>query len=224
MVNRMADKELLSALMDGNTVDQAVIEELEQDVESQGTWKNYHLIGDIMRGESPETVNWNIADSVAAALDAEPEHSSDPYHVSVADSATKQLKSDEVIITPHVESQPTPVEVRRQLPAWLTQIGQVGVAACVSLMVIVGVQQYGDSESSSRAIASQPVLQTIPLTGSVEPVSLTRESVLADKNNDAQLTEQRRRVNAMLQDYELQLRLSSEKSSVDKTEIESVIE
>ncbi|MDV7105168.1 RseA family anti-sigma factor [Vibrio sp. TH_r3] len=220
----MADKELLSALMDGHTVDQALIEELEQNVESQDTWKNYHLIGDVMRGESPETVNWNIAESVAAALDAEPAHRSDSSRVSVTDSTIKQIQSDEVGATPHIESQPTPVEVRRQLPAWLTQIGQVGVAACVSLVVIVGVQQYGDSESSSRAIASQPVLQTIPLTGSVEPVSLTRESVSVDKNNDAQLTEQRRRINAMLQDYELQLRLSSEKSSVDKTEIESVIE
>ncbi|WP_413285200.1 RseA family anti-sigma factor [Vibrio sp. MA40-2] len=207
----MADKELLSALMDGNTVDDALITELEQNVESQDTWKNYHFIGDVMRGESPETVNWNIAESVAAALDAEPAHSSDSVRSTHSSSTT-----------PHVESQPTPAEVRRQLPAWLTQIGQVGVAACVSLMVIVGVQQYGDSESSSRALASQPVLQTIPFSGSVEPVSLTRESVSADKNSDTQLTEQRRRINAMLQDYELQLRLSSEKSSVSKTE--SVIE
>jgi sigma-E factor negative regulatory protein RseA len=200
----MADKELLSALMDGETVDDALIQELEQDVESQDTWKNYHLIGDIMRGEAPETANWNIADNVAAALESEPAHSP--------------------VVMPLVEAQPTPEKARRQLPAWLTQIGQVGVAACVSLMVIVGVQQYGDSESPDVASQQLPVLQTVPFAGSVEPVSLTRESVSAQQNKEAQLTEQRRRINAMLQDYELQLRLASEQSVASGVETESVTE
>ncbi|UGA55187.1 RseA family anti-sigma factor [Vibrio sp. VB16] len=201
----MADKELLSALMDGEAVDEALIAELEQDVESQDTWKNYHLIGDVMRGEAPETANWNIAGSVAAALDAEPRH--------------------QPVVTPLIESQPTPAQARRRLPAWLTQIGQVGVAACVSLMVIVGVQQYGGSESTSIASKQLPVLQTIPFAGSVEPVSLTRDSVSAKQNNEAQqLTQQRTRINAMLQDYELQLRLSSEQSGVNGLEVDSVTE
>ncbi|MDB1124878.1 RseA family anti-sigma factor [Vibrio algarum] len=200
----MADKELLSALMDGETVDEALIAELEQDVESQDTWKNYHLIGDVMRGEAPETANWNIAESVAAALDAEPAHSP--------------------IVTPLIESQPTPKQARRQLPAWLTQIGQVGVAACVSLMVIVGVQQYGGSDSSELASKPLSVLQTVPFAGSVEPVSLTRESIPQKQNNEAQLLQQRKRINAMLQDYELQLRLSSDQSGVSGLETESVIE
>ncbi|WED27080.1 anti-sigma E factor [Vibrio sp. DW001] len=201
----MADKELLSALMDGETVDEALIAELEQDVESQDTWKNYHLIGDVMRGEAPETANWNIAGSVAAALDAEPGH--------------------QPVVTPLIESQPTPAQARRRLPAWLTQIGQVGVAACVSLMVIVGVQQYGGSESTNIASKQLPVLQTIPFAGSVEPVSLTRDSVSTKQNNEAQqLTQQRKRINAMLQDYELQLRLSSEQSGVNGLEVESVTE
>lgn len=200
----MADKELLSALMDGETVNEALITELEQDVESQDTWKNYHLIGDVMRGEAPEIANWNIADNVAAALDAEPAHSP--------------------VAVPLVESQPTPRQARRQLPAWLAQLGQVGVAACVSLMVIVGVQQYGGSDSSDIASKKLPVLQTIPLAGSVEPVSLTRESVASKQTNEAQVTEQRRRINAMLQDYELQLRLSSEQSVASGLDKESVTE
>jgi len=200
----MADKELLSALMDGETASDALIAELVQDVESQDTWKNYHLIGDVMRGEAPETVNWNIAASVAQALDTE------PSHLPVA--------------VPLIESQPTPARAKRQLPVWLMQFGQVGVAACVSLVVIVGVQQYGDSESSSFVSKKLPVLQTVPLSGTVEPVSLTRESVTAKQSGDAHLTEQRRRINAMLQDYELQLRLSSEQSTLSRVEKKSVIE
>lgn len=197
----MADKERLSAFMDGETVDDALIAELEQELESQEAWKNYHLIGDVMRGETP---SWDISASVAAALDAEPAHS--------------------LNVLPHIESQPTPEVAKKTLPRWLTQFGQVAVAACVSLAVILSVQQYGGSSGSDSSANQLPVLQTIPLAGSVEPVSLTRESVVSKQSNEAQLLEQRRRINAMLQDYELQLRLSSEKAVENGIETQSVIE
>lgn len=197
----MADKERLSAFMDGETVDDALIAELEQELESQEAWKNYHLIGDVMRGETP---SWDISASVAAALDAEPAHS--------------------LNVSPHIESQPTPEVAKKTLPRWLTQFGQVAVAACVSLAVILSVQQYGGSSGSDSSANQLPVLQTIPLAGSVEPVSLTRESVVSKQSNEAQLLEQRRRINAMLQDYELQLRLSSEKAVENGIETQSVIE
>ena len=45
----MADKEKLSALMDGETIDKALIVDLESDQESMDTWQSYHLIGDVMR-------------------------------------------------------------------------------------------------------------------------------------------------------------------------------
>lgn len=70
----MADKEQLSALMDGELVDKALIQELEQDQESREAWQNYHLIGDVMRGEAPAKPEWNIAESVALALEDEPVH------------------------------------------------------------------------------------------------------------------------------------------------------
>ncbi|WED22240.1 anti-sigma E factor [Vibrio sp. JC009] len=186
----MSEKELLSALMDGETVDKALIAKLEQDPQEQETWQNYHLIGDVMRGEAPETPSWNIAESVAAALEDEPAH--------------------KPLTTPMVEAQPTPAKARRELPSWLTQLGQVAVAASVSLAVIVGVQQYGGSVDPS-APDQLPVLQTIPVAGSVEPVSLTRESVNTQKQqNEALLVEKRRKINLMLQDYELQLRLATQ--------------
>ncbi len=43
------------------------------------------------------------------------------------------------------------------------------------LAVVLGVQQYGGSDPA--APEQLPVLQTIPFAGSVEPVSLTRDSV-----------------------------------------------
>lgn len=207
MVKSMADKELLSALMDGETVDKALLTKLEQEAESQKTWQNYHLIGDVMRGEAPETASWNIADKVAAALEDEPAYSQ--------------------TTTPLVESQPTPAQSRRKLPAWLTQLGQVAVAASVSLAVIVGVQQYG-GDSDQSASEQMPVLQTLPLSGNVEPVSLTRESVrpkaAQTRTDEAKVLEQRRRINALLHDYELQLRLTSDVATQKTEHIQPVVE
>ncbi|MZI92501.1 anti-sigma E factor [Vibrio sp. CAIM 722] len=198
----MADKEKLSALMDGETIDKSFIQELVNDQEGLDAWKNYHLIGDVMRGEAPEKPEWNIAESVALALENEPGH-----------NARYTQSANVVDDTPlPIEAQPKPTKARRQLPAWLSQFGQVAVAACVSLVVIVGVQQYG---SSDQTVASQssddqiPVLQTIPLSGKAEPVSLVTHEANDDRG-ESNIQEQRRRVNAFLQDYELQLRLNSE--------------
>ncbi|KZX64469.1 anti-sigma E factor [Vibrio sp. HI00D65] len=207
----MADKEKLSALMDGETIDKALIVDLESDQESMNTWQSYHLIGDVMRGDAPETKNWNIADSVAAALEDEPAHSAMPnlHQVNV-----------EPTVAP-IEEQPKPQQAKRQLPAWLQQFGQVAVAACVSLAVVLGVQQYGVSDPA--APEQLPVLQTIPFAGSAEPVSLTRESVERPAS-EANLQEQRKRVHAMLEDYELQLRLNSDASPMEDAHLESDIE
>uniref|UniRef100_UPI0040479DEC RseA family anti-sigma factor n=1 Tax=Vibrio anguillarum TaxID=55601 RepID=UPI0040479DEC len=207
----MADKERLSALMDGEMVDKALIQELELDQESLQTWKNYHLVGDVMRGDAPVRAEWDIAQSVALALDDEPAHSRS-QSASVIDFRDASR-----------ESQPTPAQARRQLPAWLSQFGQVAVAACVSFVVILGVQQYGGRDSGVNQNDQLPVLQTIPLAGSAEPVSLTRDSV-ERQTSESRVQEQRRRVNALLQDYELQLRLNSESASPHNDVLESVVE
>lgn len=211
MVKIMADKEKLSALMDGELVDKALISELEQDQNGLQSWQNYHLIGDVMRGETPAAPEWNIAESVALALDDEPAHS----------AYDKIAQIDEQ----RMEPQPTPSQARRQIPAWLSQFGQVAVAACVSLAVILGVQQYGGSDPAAPNADQLPVLQTIPFAGSVEPVSLTRSSVEQQPTiSETNVQEQRRRINAMLQDYELQLRLNSEDAATHSDVLETVIE
>ncbi|WP_176765488.1 sigma-E factor negative regulatory protein [Vibrio xiamenensis] len=208
----MADKEKLSALMDGELVDKALISELSQDQESLQVWKDYHLIGDVMRGEAPANLEWNIAESVALALENEPAH-------SLVDRANVTHLRDAI-----TESQPEPQKARRQLPTWLTQFGQVAVAACVTLAVIVGVQQYGgDGTAPDGSNDKLPVLQTVPFAGSAEPVSLTRESV-ERQVNEVNVQEQRRRISAMLQDYELQLRLNSGDTEHQMVDPEAVVE
>ncbi|MCG7585614.1 RseA family anti-sigma factor [Photobacterium sp. OFAV2-7] len=214
----MADKQKISALLDGEELDQSIINALAVDDDSQQTWQNFNLIGDVMRGEAPQNKDWDIAASVAMALENEPAHTGVSEPAEVVQLAT---------VRETVEPQPTPQQAKRTLPAWLTQFGQVAVAACVSLAVIVGVQQYNggdDSVVSNPADSQIPVLQTIPFAGTAEPVSLTRDSVRSNSHaapSEAQVMEQRRRINAMLQDYELQLRLNAEDGSIDKTLLET---
>ncbi|WP_064602033.1 RseA family anti-sigma factor [Photobacterium sp. J15] len=218
----MADKEKISALLDGEELDQSIINALAVDDDSQQSWQNFNLIGDVMRGEAPQHKDWDIAASVAMALENEPAHTG-MMETEAEPAPVVQLQT----VRETVESQPTPQQAKRTMPIWLTQFGQVAMAACVSLAVIVGVQQYNggdDSVVDSPADSQLPVLQTIPFSGTAEPVSLTRDSVRTNNHNapsEAQVMEQRRRINAMLQDYELQLRLNADDGSIDKSLLET---
>ena len=212
-VEKMADKEKISALLDGEDLDQSIINALTVDKDSEQSWHDFNLIGDVMRGDAPQCKQWNIAGNVALALDAEPAHTG------------AVVTNIETIVQPMMtEEQPTPCTAKRTLPAWLSQFGQVAVAACVSLAVIVGVQQYDGNGSNLTTTTSNdvPVLQTIPFTGKAEPVSLNTNMV--DNNqtpSESQLMEQRRRINSMLQDYELQLRFNAEDGSIDNSRLHS---
>ncbi|WP_417883836.1 RseA family anti-sigma factor [Vibrio rumoiensis] len=189
----MTNKQQISALMDGELIDQSLISDIEKDNESLQSWSHYHLIGDTLRGETPSNPSWDIASKVALALEDEAAHTS---------FSSKN-------VTPILEAQPKPEKARARMPAWLSNLTQVGVAACVSLVVILGVQQYTGSDATNVASDSDqlPVLQTIPFAGSAEPVSLTRDSVRS-QSSEAKAMEQHRRANALMQDYELQLRLN----------------
>jgi sigma-E factor negative regulatory protein RseA len=221
-VKKMADKQKISALLDGEELDQSIINALAVDDDSQQTWQNFNLIGDVMRGEAPQNKDWDIAASVALALEDEPAHSGLIETVAKPAPVVQLTTARET-----VEAQPTPQQAKRTMPAWLTQFGQVAVAASVSLAVIVGVQQYNGGDEglvATSAESQMPVLQTIPFAGTAEPVSLTRDSVRNNSHaapSEAQVMEQRRRINAMLQDYELQLRLNAEDGSIDKTLLET---
>ncbi|OUY34395.1 anti-sigma-E factor RseA, partial [Klebsiella pneumoniae] len=179
-------KEKLSALMDGETLDNELLNELSRSSEMQKTWESYHLIRDTLRGDTAEVLQFDISARVMAAIENEPVRQTAP-------------------LIP--ESQPAPHQWR-QMPfwnkvrPWASSLTQMGVAACVSLAVIVGVQHYnGQSDSAQQPEA--PVFNTLPMMGKASPVSLgVPADASAGSGQQAQVQEQRRRINAMLQDYE----------------------
>ncbi|MEG2830679.1 MAG: anti-sigma-E factor RseA [Edwardsiella sp. (in: enterobacteria)] len=198
-------KEKLSALMDGELLDSELIGSLSKEPELQQTWQRYHLIRDTLRGDVGETLQIDLTDRIAAALEDEP-----------------------VRLVPNAipESQPQPSAWQRmpfwnRVRPWVGQISQMGIAAGVSLAVLLGVQHYnkpleGVSEPES------PVFNTLPLGGQASPVSF---GVPSEGNNaQQQLQQQRKRINAILQDYELQRRLHAEQLQTEDSNAQASIQ
>ncbi len=198
-------KEKLSALMDGEAVDIELLSAVARDAELQKSWQSYHLIRDTLRGDVAESV----------------------IHIDIAARVADAIAQEPVRIAPQAipESQPQP-ETYSRLPfwskvrPWASQLTQVGVAACVSLAVIVGVQDYRSPSQSSDAL-EMPAFSTLPAMGSASPVSLgvPSENVVSH-GGQRQVEAQRNRINVMLQDYELQRRLHTEPLQLEQQDEE----
>nr|WP_318384680.1 anti-sigma-E factor RseA [uncultured Enterobacter sp.] len=196
-------KEKLSALMDGETLDSELLRELSGDSEMQKTWESYHLIRDSMRGDTTDVLHFDISARVMAAIENEPLRQASPLIPDAQPAPQEWVKM------------PFWAKVR----PWASQLTQMGVAACVSLAVIVGVQHYnGQSDATQQPEA--PVFNTLPMMGKASPVSLgvPADATSASAGQQQQVQEQRRRINAMLQDYELQRRLHSEQLQFEQAQ------
>lgn len=194
-------KEQLSALMDGESLDSELLSALSKDKSLQSSWESYHLIRDVLRGDSSDVLHFDISTNVMAAI------------------ANESAKNAVPLIT---ESQPQPEQWQKmpfwhRVRPWASHLTQAGVAACVSLAVIVGVQQYNGS-SETELQSDSPVFNTMPMIGKASPVSLGVPSDASASGNvtQQQAQEQRRRINAMLQDYELQRRLHAGQSQFEQ--------
>ena len=86
----MANKEQLSALMDGDLSEIEVLNELGTDPALQDTWSRYHLIGDAMRGDLPVNLQLDLSDSIMLARYPE----ADPARIdAAAEARVAELKA-----------------------------------------------------------------------------------------------------------------------------------
>ena len=192
----MANKEQISALMDGDLSDAEVLNELEMDSDLQDTWGRYHLIGDAMRGDLPVNLQLDLSDSIMAALEDEP--------TILAPKPVETAPVQQPVIAP-VKTDSNVVPLFRRVGQ---QLGQYAIAASVAAAVIFGVQQYQGQDG----VPANPVLNTIPIGGSAAPVSVhypQQDGARARQQGltEQQMQEQRERINAFLRDHQLQQRL-----------------
>ncbi|TDQ56630.1 RseA-like anti sigma(E) protein [Mesocricetibacter intestinalis] len=175
-------KELLSAYVDGEQVNEKLTAQLCQNAELQRTWSNYHAIRSLMRDESPVFLGADFTAKMETLIGQE-----------------EQL----------LVSQPMPEEVQRPLfiqkvKKWFAPALQVAVAAGVCLASVIGFQSLNLSANSQNS-ADTPVLQTLPFTNNVQEVSYNaplKDAVTAEK-----IEQKNKRIGAMLQSYELQRRV-----------------
>ncbi|MGK0250423.1 MAG: sigma-E factor negative regulatory protein RseA [Oleispira sp.] len=134
------NKESLSALMDGEADEleiRRVLNQLDKDDELRDHWKNYHLMGSLMRDESFDSLDLTLG--VNQILDGELAPN------GAANSNT--LKS------------PRETNVQKSRSAWYKPLTSVAVAASVTLAVLLGVQSIepdkGLGLADNRANISQ---------------------------------------------------------------------
>ena len=167
--------ENLSAMVDGEELNDkqgSFAKAITSDPVLSAKWKSYHLTRDLLRNDMSADLKFDISDSIANAL------------------------QDEL---PMVAPKPTwrelPV-VSAVLPI-VRQSGQLAMVACVTAVVIFGFQSYNKPEVSDPFTTAPPVLGP---QGGLAPVSLQSTSNTKQDRMD-QLLEQRRQINALIQDH-----------------------
>lgn len=195
-------QEWVSAAVDGET-DLQTMAELAADTHSHNKWRNYHVIGDAMRGELPQAMALDLSASIAAAIELE------PAIVSPQVSASEVTAAPQQVAVNAGQSRVVPL---------FKQFGQYAIAATVAMFAIVGVQNF--NQTADDAASPSPVLITRPLVGSASPVSLQTGPVQQNQSytND-QMNEQRRRINTYIQDHMLQQRLNTGAVVEDNSEV-----
>lgn len=175
------DYENLSAMVDGEatTNEQSnFAKAIINDDALSAKWRSYHLTRDLLRNEMSSDVSFDISDSVARALEDELE-----------------------IVAPKPGWRELPI-VSAVLPI-MRQSGQLAMVACVTALVIFGVQTYNKPEVTDPFTTAVPILGP---QGGLAPVSL-QSATNAQQSRMDQLLEQRRQINALIQDHVRQQRL-----------------
>ena len=170
--------ENLSALVDGELLEDSAVTAVMLDAELAQKWQRYHLVRDVMRKETPSELNFDIAANVAKALEQEP-----------------------TVLAPKNSWRDLPV-VAQVLPL-VRNAGQFAVAASVAAAVIFGVQQYNQPLEVDEPNSHILPLSNFGVQGGLSPVSLEQSRTLPPEN----AVDQRRRVVSFLTDHQQQMRL-----------------
>ncbi|MEG9530495.1 sigma-E factor negative regulatory protein [Mannheimia indoligenes] len=177
MQQRITQHEYLSAYMDGQDVDKEFVKTLTNSPELQQKWASYHTIRNVMQGD--EII---LGADFSAKMEA-------------------LLENEEIESQANVEK---PKGLLLKLKRWGTPLLQAGVAASVCLVAVFGVNSFN---ANNEVAQTQPVLQTLPFSNSVEAVSYNAPA--KDQPTAEQLELQQRKINALLENHELQRRTNT---------------
>jgi sigma-E factor negative regulatory protein RseA len=171
-------QEKISSMVDGELSREecsAIIAEV-CDGSGSSSWDQYHLIGEAMRHNLPDTLYTDLSTSISAAIAAEPAHQMGAASPAVTDEVT----TDEPVVTNVV---PAVTQVKSPIFGY-------AVAASISMVAIAGMFQLNQGEALSPVItpivvahqpqiAPGPVIEDIAWSSSAMiPAQTSREPVL----------------------------------------------
>ncbi len=194
------NKESLSALMDGEADEleiRRILNQLDNDESLREHWKNYHLMGSLMRDESHDSLDLtqginNVLDGKTSSDTAFAATDTVEFNAKLADGAGQQMLGQEDLL---------PLGKKSSRFAFMrTPLTSVAVAASVTLAVLLGVQSIDPSlDPSGLGLQSPAELASSDL-------SQQQEQLLTQQQQDVLENAQQQ-----LQEYVLQQ--SSEKDS-----------
>ncbi len=183
--------ETVSSLVDNYQSEDAVFDELIKDNHMSETWQRYHLIGDTMRNELPDSLNFDLSASIANVIAEEP-----------------------TVLAPVAKTTFTS-ELKAKVVQLIKPFGQVAIAASAAGLMVIGVQQ---NVADNETLIPAPIVQTSPFGGVAQPVSLNYQKNSRATQQQA-MVEQQRRFQALLQDHKQQIKftsVASQENEVDK--------
>ena len=221
--------ESISSLVDNyspstdDSISAHLVDNMLKDEDLSSTWQNYHLIGDVLRDEVPQSLQLDLSEKISAAIAQEAtilspnsslQTSGKNSHLSTQESASISNNSTEQQTNSVVDATN---RFKAKISNLIKPMGQVAIAASAAALMIVGVQNNVTDNSS---ITPSQVVQTVPLSGYANPVSFNVQSSQSQQSKqqaqqamNEQLASdrvaQQRRLQALLKDHNQQVKLGS---------------
>ncbi|MGB1198180.1 MAG: sigma-E factor negative regulatory protein [Thalassotalea sp.] len=174
--------ETVSSLVDDYQINDEAFEQTLTDSEMSASWDNYQLIGDVLRDEANDAITIDLSSQIAQAIANEP-----------------------TVLAPKNTS--FTASVKAQVVKFAKPFGQMAIAASAAGLMVIGVQQ---NVAQNDTLIPNQVVQTTPLGGIAEPVSLNFQSKNPDRNaQEKAFVEQQRRFQALLHDHSQQVKLTA---------------
>lgn len=188
--------ETVSSFVDNYIQEDESFDEIIKDSELSDTWERYQLMGDIMRNDIPETLQFDLSDKIAAAIENEPTVLA-PKNTAVKENTFKA-----------------------RIVNFVKPMGQLAIAASAAGLMVLGVQQNNVVQTDD--VAPIQNIQTSAFVGIAEPVSFNYQQPNQISKKQAYI-EQQRRLQALLVDHKQQMKLTAVTTS-QTNEVTPIIE
>jgi sigma-E factor negative regulatory protein RseA len=174
--------ETVSSCVDNYQHNESTFDEIINDEHLSATWDRYHLIGDVLRNDTPDILQLDLSAEIANAIANEP--------------TVLAPKTNNVFA----------LKFKAKIVELAKPFGQLAIAASAAGLMVLGVQT--NVAQNNETILPSEIVQTIPMAGIAQPVSLNFQQPDRASQKQAYI-EQQRRFHALLSDHQQQIKFGS---------------